>query len=69
MLAELWNFVFNIDNDTSSQEIWNEHEPKEFFTLNKKHMEPMSSYLSMKNLWFVSFEEQGLVFCDDNISG
>ncbi len=30
----------------------------------------MSSYLSMTNLWFVSFEEQGLFsFCDDNING
>ncbi len=61
---------FNIDDDTSRQEISNQHEPKEFLTLSKRHAEPMSSYLSMTNLWFLSFEEQGLLaFCDDNING
>jgi hypothetical protein len=61
MLADLCNFVFNIDDNTSRQEISNHCEPNEFLTLSKKHTEPMSSYLSMTNLWFVSFEEQGLL--------
>jgi hypothetical protein len=70
MLTELCNIVFNIEDDTFRQEISNQPEPEESLTLNKKHKEPMSSYLSMTNLWFVSFEEQGpLAFCDDNING
>jgi hypothetical protein len=61
MLAELCNFVFNRDDNTSRQEISNHCEPNEFLTLSKKHTEPMSSYLSMTNSWFVSFEELGLL--------
>jgi hypothetical protein len=68
MLAELFNFVLNIDDNASSQEISNHREPNKFLTKSKKHTEPMSSSLLLTNLWFVSSEEQGLL-AFDNING